>query len=53
MDCLLGIEVGSTSMKALVSDTDERVLSHASRAQVSFANGPAHPNWQVYLPRSV
>ncbi len=53
MDCLLGIDVGSTSMKALVYDTDGHVLSHASRPQVSLANDPAHPNWQVYLPENI
>jgi xylulokinase len=53
MDCLLGIDVGSTSMKALVYDTEGHVLSHASRPQVSIANDPAHPNWQVYLPENI
>ncbi len=53
MDCLLGIDVGSTSMKALVYDTEGNVLSQASRPQVSIANVPAHPNWQVYLPESI
>ena len=53
MDCLLGIDVGSTSMKALIYDTEGNVLSQASRPQVSIANDPAHPNWQVYLPESI
>lgn len=53
MDCLLGIDVGSTSMKALIYDTEGHVLSHASRPQISIANDPAHPNWQVYLPENI
>lgn len=53
MDCLLGIDIGSTSMKALVYDLEGNVLSHASRPQVSIANDPAHPNWQVYLPENI
>lgn len=53
MDCLLGIDVGSTSMKALVYDTEGHVLSQASRPQVSFANDSTHPNWQVYLPENI
>jgi xylulokinase len=53
MDCLLGIDIGSTSMKALVYDTEGQVLSHASCPQVSIANDPAHPNWQVYLPENI
>jgi xylulokinase len=50
MDCLLGIDVGSTSMKALVYDLDGNVISQGSRPTVSIANDPDHPNWQVYLP---
>jgi xylulokinase len=53
MDCLLGIDIGSTSMKALVYDIEGNVLSHASRPQISIANDPAHPNWQVYLPENI
>jgi xylulokinase len=53
MDCLLGIDVGSTSMKALVYDLNGNVLSHASNPQESIANDPAHPNWQVYLPEDI
>ncbi len=50
MDCLLGIDVGSTSMKALVYDLDGNVISRGSRPTESTANDPDHPNWQVYLP---
>jgi xylulokinase len=50
MDCLLGIDVGSTSMKALVYDLDGNVISRGSRPTESIANDPDHPNWQVYLP---
>ena len=50
MDCLLGIDVGSTSMKALVYDLDGNVISQGSRPTESIANDPDHPNWQVYLP---
>jgi xylulokinase len=50
MDCLLGIDVGSTSMKALVYDLDGNVISSGSRPTESIANNPDHPNWQVYMP---
>ncbi len=50
MDCLLGIDVGSTSMKALVYDLDGNVISRGSRPTESIANNPDHPNWQVYQP---
>lgn len=53
MDCLLGIDVGSTSMKAVVYDTQGNVVSRASRPQVSVANDSTHPNWQVYLPDNI
>ena len=50
MDYLLGIDVGSTSMKALVYDMDGNVISQGSRPTESIANDTDHPNWQVYLP---
>jgi xylulokinase len=50
MDCLLGIDVGSTSMKALVYDLDGNVISQGNHPTESIANDPNHPNWQVYLP---
>ncbi len=50
MDYLLGIDVGSTSMKALVYDLDGQVVSKGSHPTESIANDPDHPNWQVYLP---
>lgn len=53
MAYLLGIDIGSTTMKALVYDLEGRVVSRASRATRSLANDPAHPNWQVYLPDDI
>ncbi|MBI9045769.1 MAG: hypothetical protein JEZ06_14860 [Anaerolineaceae bacterium] len=50
MDLLLGIDIGSTSMKALVYDLDGNVISHGSCPTESTANDPDHPNWQVYMP---
>jgi xylulokinase len=50
MDCLLGIDVGSTSMKALVYDLDGNLISQGSRPTESVANDPDHPNWQVFMP---
>ena len=50
MDYLLGIDVGSTSMKALVYDLKGNVISRGSRPTSSTANDPEHPNWQVYPP---
>lgn len=53
MDCLVGIDVGSTSMKALIYDPDGNVLSQASAPQESVAQDSAHPGWQVYLPEQI
>jgi xylulokinase len=53
MDYLLGIDVGSTSMKALVYDLEGNVVSQGSRPTESIANDPKHPNWQVYLPEHI
>src|SRR5512135_856171 len=53
MDYLLGIDVGSTSMKALVYDLDGNVFSRGSHPTESIANDPQHPNWQVYLPEHI
>lgn len=50
MDYLLGIDVGSTSMKALIYDLHGNAISRGSHPTVSIANDPDHPNWQVYLP---
>jgi xylulokinase len=50
MDYLLGIDIGSTSMKALVYDFEGNVVSRGSHLTESVANDPGHPNWQVYLP---
>lgn len=53
MDYVLGIDVGSTSMKALVYDLEGNVVAQASRPTHSLANDPQHPNWQVYLPEDI
>lgn len=50
MDYLLGIDVGSTSMNALVYDPDGNVVAQGSNPTESIANYPEHPNWQVYQP---
>lgn len=50
MDYLLGIDVGSTSMKALVYDVNGNVISRGSHPTESIADVPNHPNWQVYMP---
>ena len=53
MDYLLGIDVGSTSMKALVYELGGNVISSGCRPTESIANDPNHPNWQVFLPEHI
>ena len=44
MDYLLGVDVGSTSMKALVYDFEGNVVSKGTHPTESIANDPNHPN---------
>ena len=53
MDYLLGIDIGSTSMKALIYDLDGNVVAQSSHPTQSVSNDPEHPNWQVYLPEDI
>jgi xylulokinase len=53
MDYLLGIDVGSTSMKAAIYDLEGSVVSQASHPTQSVSNDPEHPNWQVYIPGDI
>ncbi|NLW71777.1 MAG: hypothetical protein GXY37_02665 [Chloroflexi bacterium] len=53
MDYLLGIDVGSTSMKALLFDLDGNLVSSGSYPTESVAQDPKFPNWQVYYPEHI
>jgi xylulokinase len=53
MDCLLAIDLGSTSLKAVVYDTSGRMVSSASRATEKCHPNPEHPEWAVWQPEQV
>jgi xylulokinase len=53
MAYLLGIDLGSTSLKAVVYDVDGSAVAQAGRPMSSIAADPKHPQWQVYLPEAV
>lgn len=53
MDYLLGIDVGSTSMKALVFDFDGNMVFSGSCPTISTQQYPEQPNWQVYDPEHI
>lgn len=53
MDYLLGIDVGSTSMKALIFDLDGNNVFNGSHPTISIAQNPEQPNWQVFDPEHI
>ena len=53
MDYLVGIDLGSTSLKAVVYDTRGRVVASAARPTERFHPEPAHPEWTVWQPEQI
>ncbi len=53
MDCLMGIDLGSTSLKAVVYDLDGNALAVGSRPTVKCHPEPAHPDWTVWQPAQI
>ena len=53
MDYVLGIDLGSTSLKAVVYDLDGNVISKGSHPTESVTPDPEKPNWQVFLPEHI
>jgi xylulokinase len=50
MDLLLGIDIGSTSIKANIYDVKGRLVSGGSRPTVLSHPDKEHPNWSVWEP---
>ena len=53
MDYLMGIDLGSTSLKAIVYDLDGKLISSASRPTEVHHDDPDHPDWAVWLPEQI
>ena len=53
MDYLMGIDLGSTSLKAIVYDLDGKLVSSASRPTEVHHDDPDHPDWAVWLPEQI
>jgi xylulokinase len=53
MDCLLGIDLGSTSLKAVVYDLSGNALAKASRRTELHRPSAEHPDWAVWLPEQI
>ena len=53
MDYLMGIDLGSTSLKAIVYDLDGRKVAGGSRPTQRFHPDPEHPDWTVWQPEQI
>ncbi len=53
MDYLMGIDLGSTSLKAVVYDLDGNVIARGSRPTERFHPNPDHPEWTVWEPEQI
>lgn len=52
--CLLGVDIGSTSLKAFLYDLEGNVVSNASRPTEKFYPAPKdHPDWVVWHPDQI
>ena len=53
MDYLLGIDLGSTSLKAVVYDLEGNAVSQGSRPTERFNPYPEHPDWAIWKPEQI
>ena len=53
MDCLLGVDLGSTSLKAIIYDLNGNALAAGSRATERFHPNDEHPEWTVWQPQQI
>ena len=53
MDLLLGIDLGSTSLKAIVYDLDGRAVARGTHPTEKFHPSAQHPEWTVWQPEQI
>ena len=53
MEYLLGIDIGSTNLKAVIYDLKGNSISQASRATQRFNPYQDHPDWAVWKPEQI
>lgn len=53
MDYLMGIDLGSTSLKAVVYDLDGNAVASGSVTNSKVHPTPEHPEWAVWLPDAI
>ncbi len=53
MDLLMAIDLGSTSLKAIVYDLNGNVVARGSRPTEKFNPSEEHPEWSVWRPEQI
>ncbi len=53
MEYLVGIDLGSTSLKAIIYDRDGRAVAGGSRPTERFYPNPDQPEWTVWEPAQI
>ncbi|NQT50654.1 hypothetical protein HQ576_01310 [bacterium] len=53
MDYLVGIDLGSTSLKAIVYDLAGNAVAQASRPTERVNPDPEHPDWAIWRPEQI
>lgn len=53
MDYLLGVDLGSTSLKAILYDLDGNAVATGSRPTEQFHPNAEHPEWTVWQPEQI
>lgn len=53
MDYLVGIDLGSTSLKCVIYDLSGNVVAHGSRPTERYNPYPDHPEWTVWQPEQI
>jgi len=53
MQYLMGIDLGSTSLKAIIYDLDGNAVAAGSRPTEKFHPEAEHPDWAVWMPEQI
>ena len=53
MDYLMGIDLGSSRLKAIIYDLDGNLVASGSRPTEQYNPNPAHPEWTVWQPEQI
>ena len=53
MTYLLGIDLGSTSLKGVLYDAEGNVVASGSRPTLKSHPSPEHPEWTVWQPEQI